>query len=271
MLSPIERYTPRDTEEEEEQDHIPPATWPATALVPPLNLNLPSAATSDTVSPYTSARSAGLGGGGSVDSTGTAFGGESSLTLEHRSKLPKIKTTSTNSSPSNDQQTPTSMSHQSESDTSTSAAACAAAQQQQHLEDTRTAQLATLAEQADLRALEKAMVAEPAQEQGVVVPGGSVGSAFSNASRGVPFTTTPRMGEPISDRSGGGHRSPLRRVETPPDPRRALMKERRAAEWRRLTVPERDAIIVINAMCKVRERGKGKEKGVCFNLSFNGV
>ena len=30
------------------------------------------------------------------------------------------------------------------------------------------------------------------------------------------------------------------------------MKERRAAEWKRLTVPERDAITVISAMSKVR-------------------
>lgn len=252
MLSPIQRFTPRDYDDD---DHSPPTTWPGTTVqpggvpVPVLPLNTASASTSAAPSPYPSGR------GTTAAGTGTVFSKESSLTLEHRSKLPKIRTTSVHSSPSDDQQTATPTTDSGAS-TTTSAAASAAAQQQQHLEDTRTAQLASLAEQADLRALEKAMVAEPTQ---VATTSASAGSASGVAALGasssggvrIPSLTPPHV-TPRGEGATEGHRSPLRRVETPPDPRRALMKERRVAEWRRLTVPERDAIIVINAMCKVR-------------------
>jgi hypothetical protein len=99
-------------------------------------------------------------------------------------------------------------------------AATDAAKQRQRLEDVRTAQLASLAETGDLAGLEKAL-------------GAAAAVAGAAAAR-----------EAASER--------LQRADTPPDPRRALMKEVRAAEWRRLTVPERDAALVINAMCKVR-------------------
>lgn len=88
--------------------------------------------------------------------------------------------------------------------------------------DARTAQLASLAEQSDLRGLERALDSLPQQEP-----------------------------------SSGG-RSKLARQDTPPDPRRALMRDRRAAAWRSLTPVERDALIVLTAMCKVwRCEGRG--------------
>ena len=70
-------------------------------------------------------------------------------------------------------------------------------------EDTRTAHLASMAEQADLRGLEQALDSLP----------------------------------PAPEASGGAaseHR--LMRQETPPDPRRALMRNRRARVWKLLTV-----------------------------------
>lgn len=66
--------------------------------------------------------------------------------------------------------------------------------------------------------------------------------------------STMNSNPPRSGSTGGVVASPrasLGRKETPPDPRRALMRERRAAEWDKMSVPERDAVIVLNAMCKV--------------------
>ncbi|KAL6766957.1 hypothetical protein ACKKBG_A38045 [Auxenochlorella protothecoides x Auxenochlorella symbiontica] len=84
-------------------------------------------------------------------------------------------------------------------------------------EDIRTAQMATMAEQADLRGLERALEELPA--------------------------SGPRPGD--EGRS---------KAETPPDPRRALMHSRRASAWRLLTTIERDAITVLGAMCKLGAR-----------------
>jgi len=132
------------------------------------------------------------------------------------------------------------------------ASAFEAASQQQHLVDARTAQLASLAEQADLSGLEKALDALPLHEITGTVPGLTPPG----------FNTTELTAAAVNDvhkEIREGPRSPLRRADTPPDPRRALMRERRAAEWKQLSMPERDAVIVITAMCKMaaRETGPG--------------
>jgi hypothetical protein len=87
--------------------------------------------------------------------------------------------------------------------------------------DARTAQLASLAEQADLRGLERALDSLPQTEP---------------------------VGRPATK---------LQRQDTPPDPRRALMRDRRAAAWKLLTPVERDALIVLTAMCKMAARETG--------------
>jgi len=51
--------------------------------------------------------------------------------------------------------------------------------------------------------------------------------------------------------------SNLARQETPPDPRRALMKDQRAAAWRSLTIIERDALLVLSSMSKLAARDGG--------------
>ncbi|KAL4853786.1 Brefeldin A-inhibited guanine nucleotide-exchange protein 3 [Chlorella vulgaris] len=88
--------------------------------------------------------------------------------------------------------------------------------------DARTAQLASLAEQSDLRGLERALDSLPQ-----------------------------------ADPSGALSRRLLARQETPPDPRRALMRDRRASTWRMLTPVERDALIVLTAMSKMASRETG--------------
>ena len=77
--------------------------------------------------------------------------------------------------------------------------------------------------QADLQGLERAFDSVPVQPPGVGAAG--VGSSADGSTQG--------------------------QQETPPDPRRAIMRDRRAAAWRLLTVVERDAVIVLGAMCKV--------------------
>ena len=158
-------------------------------------------------------------------------------------------------------------------------AALAAAAEQQHLVDRRTAHLASLAERADLKGLERALDAVSVQENNMhngshvlasAVPQSyalsqnssqPVPDAAANGSRSPVNSTAPRL----EQQHDWGHRdrpaglsetssSPIHRVDTPPDPRRVLMKERRAAEWRKLTIPERDAIIVLSAMCRTAAR-----------------
>jgi len=250
------------------------------------------------------------------------------MALEHQSKLPRIRTSTSYDN----------LDVENREDVEVNAAA---AQQQKHLEDIRTAQLASLAEQADLQGLEQAMAAVPVQSQssearsqdpfrvsnlgrgtyddpthsaaGVgcemlndgppLSPSASAAAALREleaqeetstttaaAGGGSSSTTTPPppgfQGEtrgdpgrinpgamPSSDIKQQTHSSSssssmssgkVLRVDTPPDPRRALMKERRAAEWRRLTVPERDAIIVIHAMCKLAARETGIGAGETY-------
>jgi len=251
------------------------------------------------------------------------------IALEHQSTLPRIRTNDTT--------------HESSEDLddaeANAAAATAAAQQQKHLEDIRTAQLATLAEQADLRGLEQAMAALPLQSQASQIEagaqnqdpfqlsnlnrdtfnnadeasaagGGGIGTSdslndgpplspsaiaaaalrereaqeSSSTAAGSGGSTTTSAVESQGTKSDTGGNTPgevpsssvaaaakqkkrsgkVLRVDTPPDPRRALMKERRAAEWRRLTVPERDAIIVIHAMCKLAARETGIGAGETY-------
>jgi hypothetical protein len=104
--------------------------------------------------------------------------------------------------------------------------AAAAARQHQRLDDVRTAQLASMAESADVAALEKALGAAPLLPDGGALPAAAAAAREAAARR-------------------------LRRADTPPDPRRALMREVRAEEWRRLSVAERDAVLVLSAMAKV--------------------
>ena len=95
-------------------------------------------------------------------------------------------------------------------------------------DDARTAQLASMAEQADLRGLERALDSLPSAPD---APGGD----------------GPRAGDAAR----------LARQDTPPDPRRAIMRNRRARAWKLLTVCERDAVVVLSAMCKARRAGLG--------------
>ncbi|KAL4515001.1 hypothetical protein Ndes2526B_g03682 [Nannochloris sp. 'desiccata'] len=317
MISPVQNAF-KDVYEEDTGSPLP-AAWPGTsgAITPELIKD--------------DNRSSGFGGAQgrrqglqTQEQQVSLSPAELTIALEHQSKLPRIRT---NASHDNAEDL--------EVDAAAAAATTAAAQQQKHVEDTRTAQLASLAEQADLRGLEQAMAALPLHSQnsqieagarsqapftfsdrgsdsynGVVagvVAGGSTSSlnegpplspsasaaaalreidaqessTFAGDGAGGGFTTTPPPGyqdKNSSDISGGtaeaelsssatkqlNRSEKLLRVDTPPDPRRALMKERRAAEWRRLTVPERDAIIVIHAMCKLAARETGIGAGETY-------
>jgi hypothetical protein len=305
MMSPVQAAY-KDAYEED-TGSPPPAAWPGTsgAITPELQFK------NNNVS------GVGVGQGGQSmqqqKQPGSLSPVELTNALEHQAKLPRIRT---NVSQDNLEEL--------ELDAATAAATTAAAQQQKHLEDTRTAQLASLAEQADLRGLEQAMAALPLQTQSSQLSGAggsqSVGQdpfgSFSNQhGRGSSFPAAGKGsggGDSMNDRpplspssaaaaalremetqqstaaaagssstspprhtqsggGGGNSRSDapskpekLLRVDTPPDPRRALMKERRAAEWRRLTVPERDAIIVMNAMCKLAARETGIGAGETY-------
>lgn len=95
------------------------------------------------------------------------------------------------------------------------------------------AQSLSTALQADLRGLERAFD----QTLPPPPPGG----------RGEGRGSSSGAGEVRSSSGSTG----LARQETPPDPRRALMRDRRREAWKRLTVVERDAVIVLSAMCKV--------------------
>jgi hypothetical protein len=45
---------------------------------------------------------------------------------------------------------------------------------------------------------------------------------------------------------------------SPRDVRRVMMRGRKAAAWRHLTLPERDALTVLTAICKVLGRGQAR-------------
>jgi len=139
------------------------------------------------------------------------------------------------------------------------ARALAAAAQQQHLEDARTARLASLAEQADLAGLEKALDAMPSHrmdsmqagvstlltpplpssgrtrldvdEELISLQGPSPALSATPASLGnEAFSEQQGRGGGARERGGlsnGRRTSSLHRVDTPPDPRRALMRELR--------------------------------------------
>ncbi|KAK9804748.1 hypothetical protein WJX72_003264 [[Myrmecia] bisecta] len=88
--------------------------------------------------------------------------------------------------------------------------------------NTRTAQLASLAEQADLRGLEKALDQMEAE----------------------------RSGADVAKAKAGGE-------DKERDVRRVLMRERRANAWRHLNVLERDVLTVLAAICKMAARETG--------------
>lgn len=124
--------------------------------------------------------------------------------------------------------------------------------------DARTAQLASLAEQADLRGLERALDSLPQAEP-----------------VGRPTVKLQRQDTPPDPRRWAGHATCAgvghlegKRLRAPCSDRpmvcasvnschnlRALMRDRRAAAWKVLTPVERDALIVLTAMCKVGSSG----------------
>lgn len=102
------------------------------------------------------------------------------------------------------------------------------------------------AAQADLRGLERAFDALPQQAQQPQHTSAGHPSSSLPAGASAPAASSASV-QGASRRSLDG----LTRQETPPDPRRALMRDRRAAAWRLLTTVEKDAVIVLSAMCKV--------------------
>ena len=113
--------------------------------------------------------------------------------------------------------------------------------------DQRAAQLSQLAKRSDLRGLEEAIA-----ETGTP----SLKTLQEDRSEGVKLEHMTSVEEgKLLDHPEKAHDelSPkLKRADTPPDPRRALMRDVRAAEWGALTVAEKDIVIVFTAMCKVR-------------------
>lgn len=129
--------------------------------------------------------------------------------------------------------------------------------------DQRAAQLSQLAERSDVRGLEEAMT-ERASSPGLK----ALSEIKEESCKDQGFISIEEgrlMDQPDKSMDmprEGGNVSPhtpyrLRRVETPPDPRRALMKDSRAPEWKVLTVAERDIVIVFSAMCKMASRETG--------------
>ncbi|BDA49435.1 probable Brefeldin A-inhibited guanine nucleotide-exchange protein [Coccomyxa sp. Obi] len=94
---------------------------------------------------------------------------------------------------------------------------------------TRTAQLASLAEQADLRGLEKALDQIEAERN---AKAGEEAAAMAKAA-GTEVEASPR------------------------DMRRIMMRGRKVAAWRRLSLPERDVLTVLGAICKMAARETG--------------
>ncbi|KAI8114546.1 hypothetical protein M9434_002668 [Picochlorum sp. BPE23] len=118
--------------------------------------------------------------------------------------------------------------------------------------DKRAAKLSQLAEQSDIRGLEEALTS-------------SIPSPIKPL-KNLQVKTSSKEEQHLLkerekiDRTPGSSEMPsLRRVDTPPDPRRALMRDLRASEWKALTTPEKDFVIVLSAMCKMasRETGSG--------------
>lgn len=106
-------------------------------------------------------------------------------------------------------------------------------------DEARAARLATLAENADIQGLEKALDAD--QMKSVLT---------------------------VEEASGT-----ISRQDTPPDPRRALMRDVRVATWRLLTVTERDALLVLTSMSKLAARDPQSgdvygQKGKLFALEL---
>ncbi len=151
--------------------------------------------------------------------------------------------------------------------------------------DARTAQLASLAEQSDLRGLERALDSLPQAEPssasvahhrlarqdtppdprrcvcGSVLQGGEGGGGDSGSRHAAALDVWmgTRRGTLALQVSGADAARCIRiaycQFSTPPSRAlrrccRALMRDRRAAAWRMLTPVEKDALIVLTAMCK---------------------
>ncbi|KAK9904753.1 hypothetical protein WJX75_001787 [Coccomyxa subellipsoidea] len=97
------------------------------------------------------------------------------------------------------------------------------------MSNTRTAQLASLAEQADLRGLEKALDQIEAERN---AKAGEDAAAIAKAA-GTEVEASPR------------------------DMRKVMMRGRKVAAWRRLSLPERDVLTVLSAICKMAARETG--------------
>lgn len=114
--------------------------------------------------------------------------------------------------------------------------------------DQRAAQLSQLAEQSDLRGLEEAL-ATPSPAPKLKSLDEKATIRF-NKHVDIPGDQNNLTDEPDKAHAEGAPSS-LKRVDTPPDPRRALVRDFRAPEWQALTVTEKDIVIVMMAMCKV--------------------
>ena len=167
----------------------------------------------------------------------------------------------------------------------------------QTMAEQRAAQLSQLAERSDLRGLERAITmndgasgaagsslkalsedrAEEGGERMLVEEGrlldgdlaaGAGGEAASisvdvDLASGRESTSDTRGNlDAAKHAAGPSHQQPhghVMRVDTPPDPRRALMKDslRLPELWKALSVVEKDVVIVFNAMCKMASRETG--------------
>lgn len=114
--------------------------------------------------------------------------------------------------------------------------------------DQRAAQLSQMAERSDLKGLEVAMTETPGSALKVL---DEKSIALKHDSNDLIEERSLSDGIPKVANETPSSAKKLARTETPPDPRRALMRDARAPEWRALTVTERDIVIVFSAMCKV--------------------
>eukprot|EP00889_Picochlorum_renovo_P005376 jgi/Picre1/32406/NNA_007752.t1 len=119
--------------------------------------------------------------------------------------------------------------------------------------DKRAAKLSQLAEQSDIRGLEEALTSS------IPSPIKPLKSLQVKTSSKEEQHLLLKERDKIDQTPGSSEMPSLRRVDTPPDPRRALMRDLRASEWKALTTPEKDFVIVLSAMCKMasRETGSG--------------